>query len=254
MTTSARVSSSTRRTPAPRTSGETGKTAAEKPSTKGRSAPAQTSKSKRGTAKTNAPTKSATARKPGFAAQPKPASRAIVATPASAQSPHFTEQLRDGTHVIIRPLRKSDAALERAFIKRLSPESRRLRFLGQVSEPSDDMIRRLTDIDYRKDMAFVALVHRDNEKREVGVSRYSASADGQSCECAVTVDDEWHKKGLGSLLMRHLIDVARTRGIRTMMSFDDANNWQMRDLAAYLGFDRKRDPNDSTQVIHRLTL
>ena len=129
-----------------------------------------------------------------------------------------------------------------------------MHFLGQVSEPSDDMIRRLTDMDYRKDMAFVALVHRDNEKREVGVSRYSVSTDGQSCECAVTVDDEWHKKGLGSLLMRHLIDVARERGIRTMVSFDAANNWQMRDLAAYLGFYRERDPNDPTQVIHRLTL
>jgi GNAT superfamily N-acetyltransferase len=182
------------------------------------------------------------------------ASTAVVSTPPSADSPHFTEKLHDGSHVIVRPLRKSDAALERAFIKRLSPESQRLRFLGLMNEPSDEMIRKLTDIDYRKDMAFVALVHRDNEKREIGVSRYSVSADGQSCECAVAVDDEWHKKGLGSMLMRHLIDVARARGIRTMTSLDAATNWQMRDLAAYLGFRRERDPDDSTQVIHRLAL
>ena len=226
---------------------------ADKPKSGVRSAPTQTLKTKHAVTKATAAPKRTV--KPKTAArQAKPASKVIVAVPPSADSPHFTEQLRDGTHVIIRPLHKSDAALERAFIKRLSPESRRLRFLGQVGEPSDDMIRKLTDIDYQHDMAFVALVHRDNQKREIGISRYSVGADGQSCECAVTVDDEWHNKGLGNLLMRHLIDVARARGIRTMISIDAADNWQMRDLAAYLGFRRERDPDDSAQVIHRLTL
>ncbi len=54
--------------------------------------------------------------------------------------------------------------------------------------------------------------------------------------------------------MRHLIDVARRRGIRTMISMDAAENLQMRELAAELGFVRKVDPQDPTQVIYRLTL
>jgi GNAT superfamily N-acetyltransferase len=178
----------------------------------------------------------------------------LVPTPPSADAPHWTETLADGTRVIVRPIHKEDAELERAFIKRLSPESRRLRFLGQVSEPSDDLIKRLTDIDYQHDAAFVALVHRAGEKREIGVSRYSTSTDGRSCECAVAVDDEWHKKGLGTLLMRHLIELARSRGLRTMVSIDAANNLEMRDLAKFLGFRRRIDPADPTQVIHTLTL
>ena len=108
-------------------------------------------------------------------------------------------------------------------------------------KPTDDVIRRLTDIDYRRDMAFVALRHEAGEKREIGVSRFCLSDDGASCECAVTVSDEWQGRGLGHLLMRHLIEVARQRGIKRMFSIDSATNQQMRDLAASLGFERRVD-------------
>ena len=183
-----------------------------------------------------------------------PPRKAIVAAAPSRDAPYWTETLSDGTHVIIRPIRKEDAALERAFIRRLSPESRRLRFLGQMNEASDELVRALTDIDYRRDVAFVALVHRDGEKREIGVARYGTNKDGSVCECAIAVADEWRSRGLGVLLMRHLIEVARSRGIRSMFSLDEADNSAMRDLAKFLGFRRARDPDDATQVIHTLTL
>lgn len=179
---------------------------------------------------------------------------ALITTPPSRDDPHWSATLKDGTRVLIRPIHKEDAAIERAFLKRLSSESRRLRFLGQLGEPSDELIRNFTDIDYRRDMAFVALVHRDGEKREIGVARYSTSADGKNCECAVTVGDEWRNRGLGTLLMQHLIDVARSRGVQSMMSIDEADNNGMRDLAKFLGFRRKRDPDDPSLVIHTLTL
>ena len=89
---------------------------------------------------------------------------------------------------------------------------------------------------------------------EVGVSRYSTTKDGTSCECAVTVSDAWQKKGLGTLLMRRLIEHARAHGIRTMLSVDTAGNWRMQELAHDLGFTRNPDPEDSTQVIYRLRL
>ena len=74
-----------------------------------------------------------------------------VAKP-TAQS-HWIEKLTDGTPVTIRPIRKDDAELEREFIKRLSPASRRMRFLGQMNEPGDELIRSLTDIDYVRNTA-----------------------------------------------------------------------------------------------------
>lgn len=203
----------------------------------------------------------AAARKPAPAKKPAaprkaaaPARKAKAAMPAAKVMPRWVDTLGDGTHVIIRPINKRDAELERAFIKRLSPESRRMRFLGQIREPSEEMLRRLTDIDYTHEMAFIALVHRDGQTQEIGVARYSTSGDGKFCECAVTVSDEWHNKGLATLLMHHLIDVARTRGIRTMVSYDAIDNGQMRELATFLGFKRTADPSDSGMVVHSLTL
>ena len=192
---------------------------------------------------------------------PRPAAAVTARSPAASASSaaanaklRWTEVLRDGTHVIVRPIGKKDAAIERRFIERLSPESRRLRFLGQMTVPSEALVRQFTDIDYDHDMAFIALVHRDNETLEIGVARYSTNADGTSCECAVTVSDEWHNKGLASILMRHLIDVARARGIRSKVSYDAIENTDMRQLADYLGFRRTTDPDDPHMVIHRLAL
>ena len=134
--------------------------------------------------------------------------------------PRWTEVLRDHSQVLIRPVRKDDAAEERAFIEALSPQSRRYRFLGEVRQPSNEMIEKFTNMDYIHDLAFAAVVHDDSRDKFVGVSRYSTSADGTECECAVTVLDDWQNKGLGVILMRHLIDVARSRGIKRMWSLD----------------------------------
>jgi len=169
-------------------------------------------------------------------------------------TPRWQETLRDGTHVVIRPLDRLDGAAERDFLQALSPESRRFRFLGAVQRPSDRLIQQLTDIDQVHDVAFAAVVPEDAHQRIVGVGRYSTDPEAQTCECAVTVADDWQGRGLGAALMRHLIEVARARGIRTMESLDSSENLAMRDLAHYLGFHSTIDPDDARQVIHRLAL
>ena len=196
-------------------------------------------------------------RNPAFApvtSEAAATAKGVSTLSAPQNAPEWIETLRDGSHVTIRMLHKEDAGLERSFIERLSPESRRMRFLGQVGGADEAFFQKLTDLDYRHDMAFVALVERDGAMREIGVSRYALSSDGKSCECAVTVSDDWQGKGLGTVLMRHLIDIARERGIDSMVSFDAAENWRMQELAHDLGFTREPDPDDPTQVIHRLRL
>ena len=168
--------------------------------------------------------------------------------------PRWTETLRDRTPVVIRPICPSDAEAERTFIDSLSPQSRRYRFLGEVHHPSAELIDRLTHLDYVHDVAFAAVVKDDAKEKFVGISRYSTSADGTACECAVTVLDAWQHKGLGVILMTHLIDVARSRGIKRMWSVDSAGNTAMSDLARFLGFERCRDREDATQVIHSMWL
>jgi acetyltransferase len=182
------------------------------------------------------------------------ASSRLTILPAPADVPESVATLRDGSEVTIRTLRKEDAQLDRDFIRNLSPESRWMRFLGQIGEPSDSLIRKLTDLDYRHDMAFIALSREAGTAHAIGVSRYSLAPNGQSCECAVAVADAWQGKGLGTALMRDLIDIARKRGVRSMFSLDASENERMRELARDLGFKREQDPDDPTRVIHRLVL
>lgn len=166
----------------------------------------------------------------------------------------WSDTLRDGTAILVRPIRPSDAESERHFIEALSPESRRFRFLGDVKTPSDALLDQFTRIDPAHEMAFVAMVDEGENEVEIGVSRYEAGLDGKSCECAVVVMDAWQNRGVATLLMRHLMDVARAHGIERMYSIDSSANSAMHELATHLGFEREADPDDETQVIHRIDL
>lgn len=183
----------------------------------------------------------------------------LVSPPVKPTSPilddaQWNETLRDGTSVLIRAIRDDDEELERRFIERLSPQSRRYRFLGSIGSSDSKLIAQLTHVNHVSEIAFVALTHDGATEREIGVSRYYASSDGVSCECAVAVSDDWHNRGLATLLMNHLIDIARRHGISRMYSIDAPDNLAMRELAEHLGFVRTQDPSDARQVLHTLDL
>jgi GNAT superfamily N-acetyltransferase len=161
--------------------------------------------------------------------------------------PRWTQTLSDGSQVVIRPIRRQDAAAERAFIEALSPESMHSRFLGQIAHPSDDF-------NYVNDVALVAVVGEGRAEQIVGVSRYAKDPAGARCESAVVVADAWQHRGLGTALMKHLILIAQERGLQTMESIDLGSNLEMRDLARDLGFHVREDPDDAQQVIYTLDL
>jgi GNAT superfamily N-acetyltransferase len=165
----------------------------------------------------------------------------------------WIESLTDGRRVLVRPIRPDDRQREHDFIERLSPESRHFRFLCEIREASSQLLDLLVNVDSVEGAAFIALAHIDGELREVGVSRFAASGDGD-CECAVTVADDWQHGDLGTVLMRRLIDLARALGFRRMVSIDAAANTSMQNLASDLGFHRETDPEDATQVLHTLKL
>jgi GNAT superfamily N-acetyltransferase len=173
---------------------------------------------------------------------------------AAVPGEHWIEPLSDGRHVLIRPLSAQDREREYNFIKRLSSESRHLRFLEAMNESGTALLDQMMDIDYQARMAYIALVHENGELIEIGISRYAAATEEHQCECAVTVADEWQHLGLGVALMRHLITAARQNGFRKMYSIDSASNTHMRELARFLGFECHRDLDNATQVIYRLQL
>jgi len=178
-----------------------------------------------------------------------------AATYAAVDGQYWIEALMDGRYLLIRPLAEKDRDREYAFIKRLSPECRHMRFLAQINEPGAAMLNQLMDTDNNQRVAYIALVHDNGHLVEIGISRYAATREHEcECVCAVTVADEWQYLGLGTLLMEHLIKAARKNGFRQMYSVDASSNAPMRDLVKALGFETHNDPDDSRQVIHRLYL
>jgi len=173
-------------------------------------------------------------------------------TESPDQPVHVT--LRNGATVLVRPIQPNDIDLERDFIEKLSPRSRRYRFLGTIKTPSKELLQQLTRPDLARGIAYVALTGSGAEAREVGVCRYSASTDGASCECAVAVADEWQGQGLATSLMLRLIESARVNGIKRMYSIDASDNQEMRELAKHLGFTSAVDADDPTLVVHTLAL
>jgi RimJ/RimL family protein N-acetyltransferase len=131
--------------------------------------------------------------------------------------------LRDGSAVLIRPVRSADAPLLADGFARLSAKSRWTRFLSPKSELSPAELRYLTDIDHRDHEALGALSHDDG--RGVGVARYVRDAgDPQAADIAVTIVDDWQGRGLGTELVARLSDRARQEGIRRFTALVAADN------------------------------
>ena len=158
----------------------------------------------------------------------------------------------EGELVTIRPIRPEDAEMEQDFVRRLSPESRRFRFMDTLRELTPAMLVRFTQIDYDREMAFVATIQRDGREVEVGVCRYITNPDGVTCEYAIVVADDWQRRGLGRRMMGQLIEVARRRGLEAMVGHVMNGNLGMLELCQQLGFvvsDTSDDPS-----VKRVTL
>jgi acetyltransferase len=163
---------------------------------------------------------------------------------------HFarTAALSDGRTITLRPIRPEDAEIEQAFVRGLSEESRYLRFMRAIEELTPEMLVRFTQIDYDREMAFVAIFEKDGQEEEIGVARYSVEPDGESAEFAVVVADAWHGLGVGTLLLEALIESARQRGVRELIGEVLPRNRSMLALAERLGFSRQMLESDEDLV------
>ncbi|MCB1964301.1 MAG: bifunctional acetate--CoA ligase family protein/GNAT family N-acetyltransferase [Rhodocyclaceae bacterium] len=160
----------------------------------------------------------------------------------------------DGISVTIRPIKPEDAELEIEFVRKLSAETKYFRFMNTMRELPPAMVVRLTQIDYDREMAFVATITDDGVEVEIGVCRYAVNPDGESCEFAVVVADDWQHRGLARRLMGILIETARNRGLVYMNGVFLSNNERMLRFVQNLGFVLSNDPDDSTVKLGVLAL
>jgi len=150
-----------------------------------------------------------------------------------------------GQALTLRPIRPEDEAQHRAFLERLDPEDVRLRVFYSRRSIEHSELARLTQIDYAREMAFIATrVNEGGGEETLGAVRATVDPDNQVAEFGVIVRSDLKGSGLGHRLMRKLIDHLRTRGTQQLVGRVLRENRAMLELARTLGFQEGTDPAD----------
>jgi GNAT superfamily N-acetyltransferase len=145
------------------------------------------------------------------------------------------ERLSDGAPVLIRPIRADDKRMLTDGLRRLSDNSVHRRFLTPKRSFSRTELRYLTEVDGRDHVALVAEYPAEPVRRLIAVARFvRLHDDPEAAEVAITVADNWQRRGLGSLLSARLADEARRRGVRRFTATMAADNVPAHRLMAKL--------------------
>jgi len=149
-----------------------------------------------------------------------------------------TVTLRDGTEVLLRPIRPEDEASHIEFIASLSPEDSHFRFFHYVRSMPRTQLARLTQVDYDREMAFVATRPSPRGGTEtIGVVRTVADPANESAELSIVVRSDLKRRGLGAHLLRKAIAYCRSRGTKQLAGDVLAGNSSMLELARrFAGF------------------
>ncbi|CAG9246729.1 Protein acetyltransferase [Paraburkholderia unamae] len=142
-----------------------------------------------------------------------------------------------GDRLTIRPIRPEDEAMHRKFVESMTPDDLRLRFFSAVRSFDHTQLARMTQIDYDREMALIAVVQgEDGEPRTLGVVRAVADPDNETAEFACTVLSTLKGRGLGRLLMSRIIAYVRSRGTHWLLGEALRENAPMIGLARACGF------------------
>jgi len=165
--------------------------------------------------------------------------------------------LRDGTEVIVRPVTPEDRdELRRGFLQ-LSAESRYYRFLHLGALPTDELLTYLTTVDQRDHVAIGATITSPDLKTErgVGIARFvRLPGPGRIAEGAITVPDDMHRRGVGTVLLRELLRAAKARGVETLRAEVLADNEKMRAILERAGAKRAGNEEEDGTVAYDLAI
>jgi acetyltransferase len=160
--------------------------------------------------------------------------------------------LADGTRIFVRPIRPEDEPSLHGFLDRVHPDDLRLRFFGPVRAFSHVFLARLTQLDYARAMAFVAVDEASGEV--LGSVRLHADANYEKAEYAILVRTDLKGRGLGWQLMELMIRYARSEGLKHVDGLVLRDNTMMLQMCRELGFRIADDPEDGTIKLVSLQL
>ena len=150
---------------------------------------------------------------------------------------------KTGINILIRPIRPEDAPLMVELFRTLSPQTIYYRFFMSLKTISHEMLVQLTQIDYDRDMALVAIQETEGKEQMLGVARIMTNPGGESPEFAVLVGDPWQGRGVGAKLMEHLLAIAGERQLESISGIILGANRNMLAFARKFGFEIVKVPD-----------
>jgi acetyltransferase len=148
--------------------------------------------------------------------------------------------IRGGRSVLLRPIRPEDEPMHEEMFSTFSAETRRFRFFGPVKE-THEMLARYTQIDYDREMAIIAELTEGGRKRMAGVVRLIADPYNETAEYAIVLGDPWQRQGLGTMMTRHILEIARKRGIKKVYAYVLEDNADMLRLFEKFKFTSRKE-------------
>jgi acetyltransferase len=153
--------------------------------------------------------------------------------------------MTDGRRVLLRPIRPEDEPNHHVFISKLTPEDIRFRFFGLVHQLPHSEMARLTQIDYRREMAFIAEIDAPGGGKEtLGVVRTVTDPDNEKAEFAIVVRSDIKSSGLGRRLLSKMIGYCRANGTHFIIGQVLRDNGRMLRFIDHLGFRPVRTVED----------
>jgi acetyltransferase len=176
---------------------------------------------------------------------PKPSPLHLVISPYPAQYEVCTTA-RNGLRLLIRPIQPEDAQLFADLFKALSPTSVYYRFFRHMKMLTPEMLAMLTQIDYDREMALVAIDSSAVPEKMLGVARVIADPDGRHAEFSIMIGDAWQGQGVGAQLLLNLLKAARQQGMEKIWGTVLPENVHMQRLGRKVGFTVKFNSEEGT--------
>ncbi|MGD0218533.1 MAG: bifunctional acetate--CoA ligase family protein/GNAT family N-acetyltransferase [Desulfobaccales bacterium] len=164
-----------------------------------------------------------------------PAPRHLIIAPYPNQyESHW--MMRDGTPLLLRPIKPEDESLVSDFYGKCSEETIYFRYFRHIKKWTHEMLIRFTQNDYDRELGLMAIGQPPGPEIMLGVSRLVMEANRETAEFAVMVADQWQGKGLGAKLVEEVIGIAKENQVKILWGEVLSSNKTMLDLVKRLGF------------------
>jgi acetyltransferase len=161
-------------------------------------------------------------------------------------------RMRDGRTVLLRPIKPEDEPLWLEMFRNFSEESIRFRFFQIIKDTPHEVRVRYCNIDYDREIAIVAELTENGQRKILGVVRVSLEPDRKSGEIAFIVADPWQGLGLGTKMVDYTIEICKEVGVETLYAIMLPDNHRAINLTKKMGFTLKYQEDGTVKGVLNL--